>query len=382
MATNASSNRGSFDLPFQLGQKAAGNLPITSTATQVQNSGGSEGIYFGLNSQSSTSSEDASTNTKVLLTSVQFNAPNRIQVDSLANRGVVARLTSGSGATDYREYRIGGNDTPFASSQSGPVTICIDLSAIGHDSSGGSYDNSDVTGWGYGTTKLNLFGSSSNLNFFQRVFLFDTEKGGVNLPYFSGSSNFDDALSEVQGTNYTNKIGAWLTKSGSSFFVPIPFSFGDGFNAITFDDQGASIVSPSDNASGQENYRLTSGAMRVYLNTRDNAADSVTLSGTYSWGTAAPWDFDQSNAGACSLSGNYNGMGDFTLGSSVTATGSFSLASGSKVIIKGATIDYATINGDADLRGVSVTTLTGLTVTGAIDFDSAGTYTLDPMRNF
>ena len=279
MNTNASNNRGSFDSGFQLGQKTAGNLPITSNATQVTNSGGNEGIYFGLDSQTSTSSSDASTNTKVLLTSVQFNAPNRIQVGTLAQRGVVARLTSGSGASDYREYRIGGNDTPFASAQAGPVTICLDLSVDGEDDSGGTYDNSDVTGWGYGTFKVNLAGNNSSLCFFQRVFLFDTEKGGANLPTFTGNSNFDDALSVIQGSDYTTKIGAWFTKSGSSFFAPMPFSFGDGASAVNFDDQGVAVVSPANNASGQENFRLTNNAMRVYLDTRNDAADTVNLSG-------------------------------------------------------------------------------------------------------
>ena len=377
MNSNASTNRGSFDTGFQLGQKTAGNLPITSNAAQVTNSGGSEGIYFGLDSQGSTSSQDASTNTKVLLSSVQFNAPNRIQVDTIGNRGVVARLTSGSGGTNYKEYRIGGNDTPFASAQAGPVTICLDLSASGEDSTGGTYDNADATGWGYGTTKANLAGSNSSLCFFQRVFLFDTEKNGANLPTFTGTSNFDQALAVIQGSDYTTKIGAWLTKSGSSFFLPIPFSFGDGASAVNFDDQGVAVVSPANNATGQENFRLTNDAMRVYLDTRNDAADTVNLSGSYSWGTAAPWDFSQSNDGSATLSGNFTGMGEFTLGSSVTASGTFSLATGSDVVVQGANINTATINGNCRLEGSTVTTLTGVTITGSLDFDTAGTYTLD-----
>ena len=256
------------------------------------------------------------------------------------------------------------------------MTICLDLSATDQDASGGTYDNSDVTGWGYGTTKLNLAGTSSNLNYFQRVFIFDTEKGGARLPYFDGTSNFDDALSVVQGSSYTNKIGAWLTKSGSSFFIPIPFSFGDGSSAINFDDQGVSVVSPSNNESGQENFRLTNNSMRVYLDTRDNVLDSVTLSGSYVWGVSSPWDFNISNQSQCLLSGNFSGMGDFTMGSSVIATGVFSLASGSKVIVNGATIDNINVNSDVDLQGSTVTTLTGVNISGVLNFDTSGTYTL------
>lgn len=376
MDENADDNRGSFDTAFQTGRKSGGNLPITDNATQVQNSSGNRGIYFGMDSQASTSAKDASSETKLLLTSVQFNAPNRIQVETLAQRGIVARLVSGAGSSNYREYRIGGNDTPFASAQAGPVTICLDLSAGGQDGSGGAYSNASVTGWGFGTSKLNIVGTNSNLSFFQRVFLFDTEKGGANLPTFTGLSNFDDALAVVQGSNYTNKIGAWLTKSGSSFFVPIPFSFGDGASAINFDDQGAAVVSPADNATGQENFRLTTDAMRVYLDTRDDAADTVVLSGSYSWGTAAPWDFSQNNAGTCSLLGNFNGMGEFTLGSSVRASGVFSLASGSDVVVQGADIDTITVNGNCRIEGSAITAFEGITVTGALNFDTAGTYTV------
>jgi len=72
MRSNSSGNRGFFDNAYQTGLKNGGNLPITFSGTQVQNSGGNEGIYFGLGSQTSTTGFDASTDTKVLITSVQF----------------------------------------------------------------------------------------------------------------------------------------------------------------------------------------------------------------------------------------------------------------------------------------------------------------------
>lgn len=374
MRSSASTNRGAFDNAFQTGSKTGGNCPITFNGTQVTNSGGNEGIYFGFDSQNSISSKDASINTKVMLTSVQFNAPNRIQVGSKAQRGVVARITSGSGGSNYREFIIGGNDSPFASSQAGPVTICLDLSSTSNDSSGGSYDNSNATGWGYGTFKFNLAGGNSNLNFFQRVFLFDTGKSEPNLPTFTGNSNFDEVVSLVLGNDYTDKIGLWSTKSGTSIFLPIPFSIGDGVNSTNFNDNGLSINSPLDNAFNQENFRLTNNAMRVYLNTING--DSVILSGSYSWGTAADWDFNTSNGSTCLLSGNFVGMGNFTLGSSVTANGNFNLSSGSFVICNGANINNINVDGDVKIQGNTVTDFSGLTINGALDFDTAGTYNL------
>ena len=377
MRTNASSNRGSFDNAFQTGLKNGGNLPITFGGTQVQNGGGSEGIYFGLASQNSTSGFDASLDTKVMLTSVQFNAPNRIQVQTLANRGVVARLTSGAGGGTYNEFRIGGNDTPFASAQSGPVTICLDLSATSFDSSGGSYDNSNVTGWGFGTTKTNLVGGSSNLNYFQRFFLFDTGKAQPNLPYFSDASNFEQAVLAIQGTDYTDKIGAWAVQLGPAIFLPCPFSFGNGSVPVQFDDNGLSIVSPFDNRSRQENFRLVADSMRVYFDPRNNASDFIRLKGNYTWGVPATWDANVNNASEITLTGNFAGMGDFFFGSSVTAPGTFDLASGFTVVSNGADISNITVRGDLDIAGDSVTDFTGLTVEGALDFDTPGTYTLN-----
>ena len=383
MTTNSSTNRGNEN-GASSGLKTAGNLPITTNGAQFINSqsssltGTPERLYFGLDSQNSTSGYDMSSDPRVVLTSLQYNAPNRIQTSTMANEGASITVVSGSTESNFKRYLIGGNDTPFCSSQAGPNTICIDPTSGSEDSTGGTFDDTDVSGWGFGCVRFNLQGSSTLQCFFQRVFMFQTTKDAANIPKFTGlSSSWDDAFTAVQGTNYTNKIGAWLTKAGTSFFVPCPFQFGDGLTPTTFNDGGANVTSPSDNAAGQENFRLSNKSMRVYLSQRDNDLDSTILSGNYTWGTPAPWDFSQSNNGACSLLGNFNGMGDFTLGSSVKASGVFTLASGSNVISNGADIDTVTVNGDLDIQGSSVTTFNDITVTGAMNFDTAGTYNID-----
>ena len=405
--TAASTNNvGTLGTVTSLGTKSGGNLPISTNASQCINNtpsnttGVAAGVFFGINGQTATSTVDVTSETRVLVWSLQYNAPNRIQSSDFANGGSRFRLGSGPSPTqNYRDFFIGGNDTPFCASQAGPVTICIDLSASNNQLEVGSFDPAQVSAYGHASVRRNLVGSSTTQTFFQRSFLFTTTKGSSNIPNFTGSSNFDDAVSLVQGSGYTTKIGAWLTKSGSSFFVPCPLSFGDGASAVSFDDQGVSVVSPGDNVPNQENFRLTNNAMRVYLDTRDNAADSVILRGSYAWGTAAPWDFSQSNQGTCTLSGNFGGMGDFTIGSSVTSSGVFSLASGSKLIVDGASIDSTTVNGDLELISVASTApspiwdssavwdssaiwsvaggqvISNVTVTGAFNFDTPGTYT-------
>jgi len=382
--TSASSNnRGVIGSASSLGTKSGGNLPISTNASQIINSTGSSatgapaGVFFGMDGSTSTSTYDATQESRVLLWSLQYNAPNRIQSSDLANGG--SRFWLGSGATpsaNYKEFFIGGNDTPFCASQAGPVTICIDIADSTNDNFIGSFDPTQVSAYGHASVRRNLVGGSTTQIYFQRSFLFTTTKGSSNLPTFTGVSNFDDAIARVQGDNYTNKIGSWLTKSGSSFFIPCPFSFGNGSDAVDFDDLGVSVVSPAGNSPKQENFRITDNAMRIYFDPRDNAADSVTLSGAYAWGTAAAWDFDISNNAVATLSGNFSGMGEFKLGNSITANGNFNLASGFAVISNGAFIDGITVTGDLNLSTDVQNNLTSVTVGGALDFDTAGTYTL------
>ena len=253
--------------------------------------------------------------------------------------------------------------------------MCIDISDNSNDNVIGTFDPTQISAYGHASVRRNLVGGSTTQTYFQRSFLFTTTKGSSNLPTFTGVSNFDDAIVVVQGDNYTNKIGSWLTKSGSSFFIPCPFSIGNGVTATNFNDEGVSIVSPASNLPNQENFRLTNNAMRIYLDTING--DSVVLSGSYSWGTAAAWDFNVSNSSTCQLTGNFVGMGDFTLGSSVIANGNFNLSNGFSVISnEGSNIDDITVQGDLKIQTDFKDSFNGLTVGGTLDFDTAGAYTL------
>ena len=381
--SSANTNRGDIGRTSDLSSiKSGGNLPISINASQVINKTGSSangnpaGVFFGMDGNSSTTTYDATQGSRVFLWSLQYNAPNRIQSSDLANGG--SRFWLGSGAnpsSNYKEFFIGGNDTPFCASQSGPVTMCIDISDVSNDNTIGSFDPTQISAYGHGSVRRNLVGGSTTQTFFQRSFLFTTTKGSSNIPTFTGVSNFDDAIAVVQGDNYTNKIGSWLTKSGSSFFIPCPFSFGDGVNSVDFNDNGVSIVSPASNSPNQENFRLTNDAMRVYYNPSGIALNNnCVLSGSYSYGTAAKWNFDVD--APHTLSGNFTGMGDITAGSGGVLNGNFNLASGSSVICNGANFDNINVQGDCKILGNSVTDFNGISIDGDLDFDTAGTYNL------
>lgn len=350
------------------GTKNNGNLPIALRAAHMFNgtasnpTGRSARLYFGLDSQTSRNSYDVSTDTKLLLFSMQFNAPNRVQCTTIANGGLDLTLISAATA-NFKRYQIGGNDTPFGSSRDGSNTICIGLDAPNPDSEGGTFSNQFVNGFGVGSVRLNLAATNSLYIFWSRVHVLETTKDAPDLPNFTGTSDWNDAFVAVNGTSFVNRIGTWLVNIGSAYFVPIPWSIGNGITPTTFNDSGAVVVSPENNAALAENFRIGTQEMRVYYSMPNSSTSTATLSGTYVWGTAAPWNFDESNNSVCTFNNPvFTGMGDFTVGSSISGPAIFNLSSGSNVIVNGANLNGSTINGDMVLN--SETNLTNIHITG------------------
>ena len=348
------------------GLKNAGNLPMTTSAAEVNHSG--SGVVKGT-AYEMPQAFDSTSDTKVLVWAWQFNAPNRIQVDTKANNGVVARLYSSIG--NYIQFRIGGNDTPAASSQAGPLPFVLDPKASGFTDEVGTFDTSTVMGYGWGSSYKALTGQQSSLAFFTRAFLFDTTKDAAAIPKFTGSSHFDDIIAAVLGTNYTNKIHIFVSKAGSTYTLLCPFQIGDGATSTNFNDNGATVLSPADNDVSDPRFHLSDQAMRVYLSL--TSSDSVTLSGTYVWGTAADWDCNSNANASVTLSGTFKGMGNISLGPDVTATGSFDLANGKQVIDYGAVLSGIIVNGF--LRLSSRRNLTSVSA-GRIVLTVSGEYTL------
>ena len=348
--------------------KFAGNLPITSNGPQCNNhiTGTIQGTAYQF-----PTAFDATTDTKIVIWGWQFYNPDRIQVDSIANDGILGRLYSSLG--NYLEFRIGGNDTQAGSSMMGNTHFILDPKAANYSKEVGTFDITNVSGYAWASKKKDLAGTGTTIVYFNRAFLFDTTKDG-SLPKFTGTSNFDDIITEVLGTDYTNKIHTFVSKVGSTYTLLCPWQIGDnGTTATTFNDNGATVVSASDNDSHDPRIQISDQAMRVYISL--GAADSVTLSGIYSWGSAADWDFN-SNAGATvTLDGaTFSNMGDFKIGPDVSVNGTtFKLASGKKVIDYGATLNQINVKGTLELT--TVRDLTDVKATKLI-ITQGGTYTL------
>lgn len=308
--------------PTNTGTKPNGSLPLADSATEFDNNvNGSTKGYAKEFENGQTPAYDVSTDTKVMLWHSQCNAPNRIQVDTAANGGLILRLYSGTGAppTVYRDFYVGGNDTPFAASISGQFPLVLDMNDESHDASNGTFDNTDVTSIGILTTRLNMSGSNTNWNYQGKMYVLDTTKTSADTPTFTGTSDFDDAVDLIQGTDYTDKLGSWVRKVGSVIFIDMGFRIGDNSTETDFNDNGLTIISPVSNDASDPRVRVTTQAFRTYLNLRNNAADTATFSGTWVWQTRAPFDWDQDDAAVVTFnSPTFRGMGDFTLGSSVT----------------------------------------------------------------
>ena len=306
--------------------KVAGNLPLTDDATNLtsSNDGQLRGSYW-----SFPSAYDVSTNTKLVVWTWQFNAPNRIQIDTAANDGLVFRLGSGTATppANYKTWKIAGNDKVGGSARENPKMIIVDMNDSTHDAEVGTYDNTDVESFGLGAQNLSIVGTGSCNIFVQRLFVFDTTKGATNIPRFTGTSSWSDMITAM-GTTYSTKItDDWIKREGDVFSYAAPFEIGNNATQTNFDDGGVTVFWPDATTvtDSDPRVRVTSQAFRAYLNLRDNFADSADFSGFYNCGSSNPdWNFNLNNR--CFV--NFNGAtfvntGTFTVGSAVSGNATF-----------------------------------------------------------
>jgi len=307
--------------------KAQGSLPLTgSNATAfVHNSDGNiRGVWWEF---LATGGYDVSTNTRLMVGNWQFNAPNRIEHDTLANDGFFIQLGCGTGSppTVWRRWVISGNDSVGGQARENPKMFVIDLSDDSYDSSSGSWDNTDIECWGSGGKQAHIGGTTMQW-FFARLFILETTKNATNIPRFAGASSDWDDIITAMGTGYSSKItDEWLKREGIIFSLACPIEIGNNSTITTFNDGGASVFWSNHNDSGDPRVRITENAFRVYLNLRNNAADTATFSGYYDAGNSyPPWDFDQDDSAVVTFnSPTFNRTGTFDVGSSITGPATF-----------------------------------------------------------
>lgn len=320
-ATNGDLNS-TENSPTSAGVKSNGSLPHPNSAGDWERDKDASTNLAGYNYDFPSGGEDAGTDTKLLVWHQQSNAPNRVQSDTVANGGATAILWSGAGSppTPFRRYHVGGNDTPMCATVSGPLHFILDLNNDDFESDSGTYDETDVTVYSIWIKPFGMTGNSSSWRYETPAYLFDTTKASSDTPTFSGASSvMADCATLIQGTDFTNKLGTWVRRTGSVIFIDVGFRIGNNSSITEFDDEGLTIISPPNNDPADPRIRITTQACRAHLNLRNNSADTADFSGTWSWGTRAPFDFDQDDSAIVTFTNPlFIGMGEFTLGSSIT----------------------------------------------------------------
>jgi len=308
--------------------KTNGSLPLTgSSATGFVNTttNGFRGVYWEF---LASGGYDVSSETKVCIFTFQFNAPNRLEMETAANNGIVVRLGTGTGSppTNYRTFQVGGQDVAMGKAREFPNHIVIDMNNTTQEATIGTFDNTDVECLGIGTTSYTTMGGTTTQIFLQRMFVFDTTKNASNIPRFTGSgSDWDDVITAV-GTAYNTKTThGWLLREGTIFSIAAPIEIGNNSSITTFNDNGASVFWADSDDPADPRIRVTDQAFRVYLNLRNNVADTATFSGSYDAGNSyPPWDFDQDDNAVVTFSGvSFKRTGQFDVGSSITGNATF-----------------------------------------------------------
>ena len=285
--------------PTNLTNKAAGNLPITQSAGSFQNN--NNGISKGIGYDFLASSADIDTvgTERIVLWHSQFNAPNRINVDTLANAGVVFKLYNGASvagvlSTSYKAFYLGGQDTPYAECIKGQVNFVVDLKADNYDAEfpllSGVSQNTHAYSIEY--KKANMSSTVSHWNFNAKLYVISS-KNNSESPRFSGSSTFTQAVEYIQGNDYTSKLGNWIRSIGDVIFIDMPFIIGSLSSGSTrFDDEGKTIVSPFNNQSNDPRIRARENNTFNWQINLTSSIDTADISGTYIWQTQSFAIFD------------------------------------------------------------------------------------------
>ncbi len=309
--------------PYKRNIKSEGGLPMTVAGSYFthNNDGLERGAWWEFYASGGI---DSSTDNHLIIGTFQYNAPNRLEIDTVANGGCVYALGCGTGSppTVWRKWYIGGHDTPLGSAREFPIFYVIDTHDTSYDASNGTWAANDIECSGFGGKQYHL-GGTTFAWFMSRHFVFETTKGATDIPRFTGTSDWDDTVTAMGVAHDTKISHGWILREGTVFSIACPIEIGDGSTLTNFNDNGVSVFYPDHNDPDDPRVRVTENAFRFYLNL--SAASSATFSGLYDCGTSYPlWDFDQDNGATVTLSGaTFKRTGTFKMGGDVTGNATF-----------------------------------------------------------
>ena len=358
--------------------KDYGGIPMTNSAWMYRANSGTEGLQ----TEFVTGGSQQDLTDELVYGIIQFEAPERINIDTVANYGCEIRLYEDN--SNYKRWAIGGQDTAMAKFRQAPLTFCIDPTSTETAEVGTQYAVTTLSDLAIVTT-FDAIPSGNTANqwiYFCNLTRMATIKNHTSatnvIPRLYGTAvKLKDLFTEVFGTDFTDTKDVYVQKLGDTYFFGCPFAIGTASHpslttATTFDDEGITVLSPASNDSADPRYQLSTNAMRVYFDLR--SGDTATLSGTYIWGTAAPWDLDTTDGTITLNSPTFKDMGDITCNSAVTGDATFDNAG--DVIMNGtADLDGSTITNDLYLN--NATNLSNMTINGDLRIATGANSTLN-----
>jgi len=330
--------------------------------------------------------------TRVMLIAIRFDRPENIQINTIANAGITLRLYSGAGSpsTNWREWRVGGSDSPLANCAKGFYPLALDLNAANYDASNGTFDNTDIRCWGIRCHKLDLVsGSTPNMiMYISKMYLLVASRYSSDIGTFTGTASILDAVDFCAGTTFSNKVGEWVRRIGDAVAMDMGFRIGDNSTATQFTDDGKTIIFSGHNSSTDPRSFMTSNGQALFSYLRDNAADTITLSGVWVFRVNASIYFNQNNDSVITLNDPvFRGLGWSQWGSEVSGSASFFDCSPQALVHADADLNGSTFRGsisNVQLRiaaggSMDIADMTFLSYSGkhAIRIEAAGTYGID-----
>ena len=299
--------------------KLSGGLQLDEDAVQwyANDTSADEGLRYNFNATPSA----VDMTDELFILSWTFNAQNRIEIAPRSEGGQKFWLYT-TDTTNYKAWNIGGEDTARAQFYSNThKPLVVDPASTAH-SSAGTFDKSSVIFYGFSILFKDIAGASSySWAYVSRAVRMGTAKSSTNIPrLYASGVKMKDLYSYVMNTDYTNVRHNYVEKLGDAYFLACPFVIGKSGESTSFDDEGITVLSPASDDHTDPRFQLTNNSMRVYLDLQPG--DTVTFSGSYIWGTRAPFDFDTTETVTFNTP-TFQGMGTITIGSGISGPANF-----------------------------------------------------------
>lgn len=323
--------------------------------------------------------------TKLLVTYRHYYEASEVPTgvpQTRASRGVVFRMYSNSGATNYREWLLQGVDSNWLAYQRNALqwtTLILDPTDSSLANASVSFDASTI----YAIEFMTAY--STGQYYGLGIDRLSTTTTGVTLT--AGDSGTPGKFSDFYAYTDTTTIEQWITFNLiSSYLFRLPILIGNGSTATRFDDSDTAIqlISPDSTSANPQIVILSSGYLGITIN---QSASCYFRSRRCLYTSQSKWLLTISGSTSATFSwegGSINNVGTNSIGGAASFTGvTFSncdqLLPSSGRTFSGCTITTSTgtvaaFNWSTTLTITGTSFTNNTTPSGAVRIATAGTY--------